>query len=147
MDNNKTQSVIRPFITTSPVDNEKIQSVVCPVHRRHHANRRSRHNNGKAQSGIHPAATTTQMDNDKTQSVIRPVATALPADYPLLLCFRQAAASTTKLATATVLLPPPPLPSCSHDCTSTAYKIKINIILLTNLFLTMMITATRSNDG
>ncbi len=38
--------------------------------------------------------------------------------------FRQAAASTTKLAAATVLSPPPPLPPRSHDCTSTAYKIK-----------------------
>jgi hypothetical protein len=76
------------------------------------------------QSGIDPAATAAQMDNDKTQSVICPVATALPADNPLLLCFRQAAASNTKLAAATVLSPPPPLPSRSHDCTSTAYKIK-----------------------
>jgi hypothetical protein len=86
------------------------------------------------------------MDNDKTQSVICPIATALPADNPLLLRFRQAAASTTKLAAATVLSPPPPLPPHSHDRTSTAYKIK-NIILLTNLFLTMMKTATRSVNG
>jgi hypothetical protein len=64
------------------------------------------------------------MDNDKTQSVIRPIATALPADNLLSSRFRQAAASTTKLATATVLLPPPPLPPRSHDHTSTAYKIK-----------------------
>ncbi len=124
MDNNKTQSVIRPIITTLPVDNDKTQSAVCPVHCRHHANRRSRHNDGKAQSGIHPAATAARMDNDKTQSVIRPVATALPADNPLLLRFCQAAVSTTKQATATVLLPPPPLPPRSHDHTATAYKIK-----------------------
>jgi hypothetical protein len=87
------------------------------------------------------------MDNDKTQSVIRPVTTASPADNPLLLRFRQAAASTTKLAAATVLSPPPPLPPRSHDHTSTAYKIKEYIILLTNLFFTMMITATCSNNG
>jgi hypothetical protein len=134
MDNNKTQSVICPIITTLPADNDKIQSVVRPVHRRRHANRRSQHNDGKAQSGVHPAATAAQVDNDKTQSVICSVATALPAYNPLLSCFRQAVTSTTKLAAATVLLPPPPLPPHSHDCTSTAYKIK-NIILLTNLFL------------
>ncbi len=76
------------------------------------------------QSDIHPAATATRMDNDKTQSVICPVATALPVDNLLSLHFRQAAASTTKLAAATVLLPLPPLPPRSHDRTSTAYKIK-----------------------
>jgi hypothetical protein len=64
------------------------------------------------------------MDNDKTQSVIHPIATALPADNPLLLHFRQADASTTKLATATVLSPPPPLPTRSHNCISTGYKVK-----------------------
>jgi hypothetical protein len=124
MDNNKTQSVIHPVITTLPADDDETQSVVRPVHRRHHANRQSRHNDDKAQSGIHPAATAVQMDNDKTQSVVRPIATALPADNPLLLRFSQAATSTTKLAAATVLSPPPPLPPRSHDCTSTAYKIK-----------------------
>jgi hypothetical protein len=125
MDKNKTQSVIRPIITTLPADNDETQSVVRPAHRHCHAKRRSRHNDGKAQSGVHPAATTTmQMDNDKTQSVICPVATTLPADNPLLLHFRQAAASTTKLAAATVLLPLPPLPPRSHDRTSTAYNNK-----------------------
>ncbi len=124
MDNNKTQSVIRPIITTSPAEDDKTQSVVRPIHHRRHANRRSQHNDGKAQSGVHPAATAARMNNDKTQSVSRPVATALPADNPLLSRFRQAAPSTTKLDTATLLLPPPPLPPRSHDCTSTAYKIK-----------------------
>jgi hypothetical protein len=124
MDNNKTQSVIRPVITTLPADNDETQSVICPVYCRHHANRQLQHNDGKAQSGVHPAATAVQMDNDKTQSVICPIATALPADNPLSSRFRQAAASTTKLAAATVLLLPPPLPPRSHDCTSTAYKIK-----------------------
>jgi hypothetical protein len=120
MDNNKTQSVICPVITTLPADDDKTQSVIRPVHRCCHANRRLQHNDGKAQSGVHPAATAAQMDNDKTQSVICPVATASPADNPLLLCFCQAAASTTKLAAATVLSLPPPLPPRSHDCISTA---------------------------
>jgi hypothetical protein len=124
MDYNKIQSVIHPVITTLPADNDETQSVVRPVHRRRHANRRSRHNDGKAQSGVHPAATAARMDKDKTQSVIHPVATTLPADNPLLSRFHQAAASTTKLAAATVLSPPPPLPPRSHDHTSTAYKIK-----------------------
>jgi hypothetical protein len=146
MDNNKTQSVICPVVTTLPADDDETQSVIRPVHHHHHANRQSQHNNCKAQSGIHPAATAMQMDNDKTQSVIRPVATALPADNLLLLRFLQAFASTTKLAAATVLSPLPPLLPRSHDCTSTAYKIKY-IILLTNLFFTTMITATCSNDG
>jgi hypothetical protein len=124
MDDNKTQSVIRPVIATSPADDDETQSVVRPLHRHRHANRRSRHNDGKVQSGVHPATTATRMDNEKTQSVICPVATTLPADNLLLSRFRQTAAFTTKLAAATVLLPPPPLLPCSHDCTSTAYKIK-----------------------
>jgi hypothetical protein len=127
MDNNKTQSAIHPIVTTLPADNDETQSVICPVHHHRHANRRSRHNNGKAQLGVHPAATAMQMDNDKRQSVIRLIATALPADNPLSLRFRQAFASTTKLAAATVLSLPSPLPPRSHDCTSTANKIKKTI--------------------
>jgi hypothetical protein len=84
MDNNKTQSVIHPVITTLPADDDETQSVIRPIHRCHYTNRPLQHNDGKAQSGIHPAATAKQMDNDKTQSVIHPIATALPADNLLL---------------------------------------------------------------
>jgi hypothetical protein len=66
MDNNKTQSVIRPVVTTLPADDDKTQSVVCPSHCHHHANRQLRHNDSKAQLGVHPATTATQMNNDKT---------------------------------------------------------------------------------
>jgi hypothetical protein len=66
---------------------------------------------------------------------------------PLKLRFRQAVASTTKLATATVLLPPPPLPPCCHRRATTAYKIKIYKILLTNLFFATMVMAAHSNNN
>jgi hypothetical protein len=36
MDNNKTQSVIHPVITTLPADDDETQSVIRPVHHRHH---------------------------------------------------------------------------------------------------------------
>ncbi len=64
---------------------------------------------------------------------------------PLKLRFSQAAASATKLATANVLPPPPPLPTRGNCCTTTAYKIK-NVILLTNLFVTMLVTAAHSDN-
>ncbi len=64
---------------------------------------------------------------------------------PLKLRFRQAAASATKLATATVLPPLPPLPTRGNHRATTAYKIK-KVILSTNLFITTMETAACSDD-
>jgi hypothetical protein len=63
---------------------------------------------------------------------------------PLKLHFHQAAASAVKLAAAIVLPPPPPLPTHGNNRATTAYKKKG--IVLTNLFFTMMVTASRSND-
>jgi hypothetical protein len=66
---------------------------------------------------------------------------------PLKLRFHHATTSATKLAAATVLPPLPPLlPHCQRHAT-TAYKIYKNVILLTNLFFTMMVTAARSDNG
>jgi hypothetical protein len=64
----------------------------------------------------------------------------------LKLCFGQAAASTTKLATTIVLPPPSPLPMRSNCCATTAYKINKKVTLLTNLFFTTMVTTVRINN-
>jgi hypothetical protein len=45
---------------------------------------------------------------------------------PLKLRFCKAAASATKLATATMLPLLPPLPPCGHCRATTAYKVKNN---------------------
>ncbi len=76
-------------------------------------------------------------------------ATAFPNALllPLKLCFCQAAASAAKLAAAVMLpLLPPMLPRC-QCCATTAYKIYENVILLTNLFFTTMVTAACSDNG
>jgi hypothetical protein len=65
----------------------------------------------------------------------------------LHLCQAAASASAAKLAAYAVLLPPPPLlPHCQR-CITTAYKIYKNVILLTNLFFTMMVTAAHSSNS
>jgi hypothetical protein len=61
-------------------------------------------------------------------------------------CFRQAAVSAAKLATAIVLLLLPPLPTHGNRRTTTAYKINKKGILLTNLFFTTMATTARSDN-
>ncbi len=79
----------------------------------------------------------------------RYAAATLPNALLLLLKlrFRQAAASAAKLAAAAMLPPLPPLPPCCHRHATTAYKINKNVILLTNLCFTTMVTAARSDNG